>query len=195
MRTKILLTAMFIPAFLAGANADSCGTGDGFHISPFRPQISYDNRVAISIQHGDVLIYDKDNEDECVEITAENKLYVRDKLVKTNEKQQDLTREYRRMAISINREAGRIGMEGAKIGLDGAKIGITAVVGVFKLLLPDYSSDDLDRDMNKASESIEAKAELIEKRAEALEDTAKDLERLQKDMKKEIPALRDLGWF
>ncbi len=195
MRTNILLAAMLIPAILTGADSDSCRFGDNYRISPFRPQISYDDRVAISIQHGDVLIYDKENEDECVEITAENKLYVRDRLVKTNEKQQDLTREYRRKAISINREAGRIGMEGAKIGLDGARIGITAVVGVFKLLLPDYDSDDLDRDMDEASESIEAKAELIEERAEALEDTAKDLERLQMEMKKEIPALRDLDWF
>lgn len=195
MKNMPFLMLLLVPAVLAGANDDSCGFGDNYHISPFRPQITYNDRVAISIQHGDVLIYDKDDEDKCVEITAENKLYVRDKLVKTNEKQQEMTREYRRMAIAIRREAGRIGMDGARIGLDGAKIGIRAVVGVFKLILPDYSSEDFERDMDEASESIEAKAEVIEKRAEALEDTVKDLERLQIAMKKEIPALRELEWF
>lgn len=195
MKNMLFLMLLLIPAVLAGAEEDSCRTGKDYHISPFRPQITYNDRVAISIQHGDVLIYDKDNDDECVEITAENKLYVLDKLVKTNEKQQEMTREYRRMAIAIRREAGRIGMEGAKIGVDGAKIGITAVVGVFKLMLPDYDSDDLDRDMNEASEAIEAKAEGIEKKAEALEETARNLERMQKDMKEAIPALRGLGWF
>jgi hypothetical protein len=189
------LMLLLIPAVLAGAEDDSSRYGDDCHISPFRPQITYNDRVAISIQHGDVLIYDKDNDDECVEITAENRLYVRDKLIKTDEKQQEMTREYRRMAIAIRREAGRIGMEGAKIGVDGAKIGIAAVVGVFKLMLPDYDSDDLDRDMDEASEAIEAKAEGIEKKAEALEETARDLERTQKEMKQTIPALRELAWF
>jgi hypothetical protein len=195
MKTMPFLLACLIPAMLAGADKDSTWTGDDCHISPFRPQITYNDHIAISIQHGDVLIYEKDNEDECVEITAGNKLYVRDKLIMTTGKQQDLTREYREKAIDIRHEAGRIGMEGAKIGVDGAKIGIKAMVGVFKLILPDYDSDDLDREMDEESDKIEAKADVIEKKAKALEDTAKDLERLQREMKEDIPALRDLDWF
>jgi hypothetical protein len=191
----IILMALLVPAALAVADDDSCRFGDDARISPFRPQIVYNDRVAISIRHGDVLIYEKDNDEEAVEITAENRLYVRDKLVKTDEKQQALTREYRDRALDIRHEAGRIGIEGAKIGVDGAKIGIKAVVGVFKLMLPDYNSDDLDRDMNEESDKIEAKADVIEKRAKALEETAKDLERLQREMKEAIPELRDLSWF
>jgi hypothetical protein len=196
MKTTLFLTALLIPAMLTAADRDSCRFGDdGCHISPFRPQITYNDDVAISIDHGDVLIYEKGNEDECVEITSGNRLYVRDKLVKTDGKQQELTRAFREKAIDIRREAGRIGIEGAKIGVDGAKIGIKAVVGVFKLILPDYDSDDLDREMDEESDNIEAKAEVIEKKAQALEETAKDLERVQKEMKEAIPALGELSWF
>lgn len=144
-------------------------------ISPFKPYITYQDHVAISVDHGDVLIYDKNDEDETVEITTDNKLYVHDKFVKTDPEQQALTRDYHDRVIQIKREVNRIARD-AKIGIDGAKIGLKAVVGVFKLILPDYDSEDLDRDMEEESSKIEAKAEVLEKRAAVIDSSVADLE-------------------
>lgn len=164
-------------------------------ISPFKPQITYNDHVAIAVDHGDILIYDKNDEDEMVEITEDNRLYVLDKQVRTNEDQQALTAEYRDQVIHIQREVKKIAYDGARIGVDGAKIGIKAVVGVFKLILPDYDSDDLDREMDMESEKIDAKAKKLEARAAVVDSTVAELERLHHQMKKEIPELNDLEWF
>lgn len=164
-------------------------------ISPFKPQITYNDHVAIAVDHGDILIYDKNDEDEIVEITEDNRLYVCDKEVRTNEDQQALTREYRDRVIDIKREVKKIAYDGARIGVDGAKIGLKAVVGVFKLILPDYNSDDLDREMDAESEKIDAKAKKLEARAAVVDSTVADLERLHYKMKKEIPELKELEWF
>jgi hypothetical protein len=164
-------------------------------ISPFKPQITYNDHIAIAVDHGDVLIYDKNDEDEMVEITSDNKLYVHDKPVHTDGDQQELTQEYRDRVIDIKREVKKIAYDGAKIGVDGAKIGLKAVAGVFKLILPDYDSDDLDRDMNIESEKIDAKAKKLEVRADAVEKMVDELEVLHAKMRSAIPELEDLEWF
>jgi len=168
---------------------------DDHKISPFKPQITYKDHVAIAVDHDDILIYDKNDEDELVEITDDNRLYVKDRLVHTDADQQALTRDYHDRVIRIKREVKKIAVEGAKIGVDGAKIGLKAVVGVFKLILPDYDSDDLDRDMDRESQKIDAKAKKLEAKAAVLDSSVTELERLHYQMKKEIPELNKLEWF
>jgi DNA repair exonuclease SbcCD ATPase subunit len=165
------------------------------HISPFKPHITYRDHVGISVEGGDVVIYDKDDDERIVEITNDNRLFVNDRFVKTDETQQALTEEYRDRVVRVRREIKRIAAEGAKIGIDGAAIGVKAVVGVFKLILPDYDTEDLDRDMDRATEKIEAKAEKLEERANRLDSSVVELEELHRHMKEEIPALRELEWF
>jgi hypothetical protein len=164
-------------------------------ISPFKPQITYKDHIAIAVDHDDILIYDKNDEDERVEITGDNRLYVKDKLIRTDADQQALTQDYHDRVIHIQREVKKIALEGAKIGVDGAKIGLKAVAGVFKLILPDYDSDDLDRDMDRESQKIDAKANKLEARAEDVESSVTELERLHFKMKEEIPELNELEWF
>ena len=191
MKMTGIVTAFFAAAVsLAGAQEHR-----DHRISPFKPQITYNDHVAIAVDHGDVLIYDRNDDDEMVEITEDNRLYVRDKLVRTDEDQQALTREYHDRVVDIKREVKRIAYDGAKIGVDGAKIGLKAVVGVFKLMLPDYDSEDLDREMDMESEKIDAKAKKLEARAAVVDSTVNELERLHYQMKEEIPALSELGWF
>jgi hypothetical protein len=164
-------------------------------ISPFKPQITYNDHIAIAVDHGDVLIYDKNNDEEMVEITEDNRLYVRDREVATNAEQQALTREYRDRVIEIKRDVKKIAGEGARIGVDGAKIGLKAVVGVFKLISPDYDSEDLDRDLNRESEKIDAKAEKLEARAHEVDKKVDELEVLHARMRTAIPELEKLEWF
>jgi hypothetical protein len=191
MKMAGIVTAL---ALSAAAVAGAQDHGDR-KISPFKPQITYNDHIAIAVDHGDVLIYDKNDEDEMVEITSENKLYIRDKLVRTNGEQEDLTREYHDRVIDIKREVKKIAVDGAKIGVDGAKIGLKAVAGVFKLILPDYDSEDLDRDMNMESEKIDAKAKKLEVRADGVEKMVDELEVFHARMKSAIPELDDLEWF
>ncbi len=186
------IVSMFVLAAVSFTMAQDHGDRK---ISPFKPQITYNDHVAIAVDHGDILIYDKNDEDEMVEITEDNRLYVLDKQVRTNEDQQALTQEYRDRVIDIKREVKKIAYDGARIGVDGAKIGLKAVAGVFKLILPDYDSDDLDREMDMESEKIDAKAKKLEARAAVVDSTVSELERLHYKMKKEIPALNELDWF
>jgi hypothetical protein len=191
MKITGIVTAL---AIFAAAIAGAQNHGDR-KISPFKPQITYNDHVAIAVDHGDVLIYDKNDEKEMVEITEENRLYVRDKEVLTNEDQQALTREYRDRVIDIKRQVKKIAVDGARIGVDGAKIGLKAVAGVFKLILPDYDSEDLDRDMNRESEKIDAKAKILEARADEVDKMVDELEVLHARMKTAIPELDELEWF
>jgi hypothetical protein len=187
--------AMVLTLSLAAAPATRAQASDHHRISPFKPQITYRDHIAIAVDHDDVMVYDKNDDDEQVEITGDNRLYVRDKLVRTDAGQQALTRDYHDRVIRIQREVRKIAADGARIGVDGAKIGLKAVVGVFKLILPDYSTEDLDRDMDRESEKIDAKAKRLEAKAAVVDSSVTELERLHYRMKMEIPELNELEWF
>jgi hypothetical protein len=191
MKMPFLITALCLTAF-----ANSGAQRDTEHkISPFKPYITYKDHTAISVDHGDVLIYDKNNEDDVVEITEDNQLFIRNRRIQTSAEQQELTREYRRRVIHIKHEVNKIAYEGAKIGLDGAKIGLKAVAGVFKLILPEYDSEDLERDMDAESSKIEAKAGVLEERAEKIESSVAELEELHDQLREQIKELNELEWF
>jgi hypothetical protein len=192
MKTAGMVLAVLL---LAAPVIRAAEESDEHRISPFKPQITYKDHVAIAVDHDDILIYDKNDEDDLVEITGDNRLYVKDRLVRTDAEQQALTRDYHDRVIQINKEVRKIACDGAKIGVDGAKIGIKAVVGVFKLILPDYSSEDLDRDMDRESRKIDAKAKKLEAKAAVVDSSVTELERLHYRMKKEIPELNELEWF
>ncbi len=86
-------------------------------------------------------------------------------------------------------------MEGLAIGIEGAKLGISAIGRVLRMAFTDYDEDDLERDMERGAEVIEAKAEVLEDRAKELEEMAEDLQDLTYEMCEEIPALTALDWF
>ena len=137
------------------------------------------------------------NTDEKTSFTIDKKyeLYINDKHIKTTPEQRKLTKEMYRSVDLIIEEAKDIGWDGAKIGAEGAKLGLQAVFCVFKLLSPDYDSDDLEAEMEQKAKKIEKKAEKIERRAEHIEDMAKDLEVISDKMREKIPELKKLSWF
>lgn len=176
----------------------------------FPGRMSCLDHIDLDIEDGSVMIYPdydkyddddrhrrrrRDRDEDCVEITDTYKLYINGRRVKTTEEQEELLAQYHDQVYDIVDEAKRIGWEGAKIGLEGAKLGVKAVAGVVKLLLPGYSSDDLERDMEKEAEKIELKAERLEEEAEKIEVLVDDLEDMHYGLRDHIPELDKLRWF
>jgi hypothetical protein len=164
-------------------------------VNLFRSRIDCLDNVDISIDDGSVIIYPEDDDDEYVEITEEYKLYINDRRIKTNTRERELLADYHSQVYEIVDEAKRIGWKGAQVGVSGAKLGVKAVVGVFKLILPGYGSDDLERDLEREAAKIEAKAERLEEEAEEIEELADELEDMHYELKRQIHELRRLGWF
>jgi hypothetical protein len=149
----------------------------------------------INIEFDDkTLVMTSEDGDDVVEITEDYKLYINDKLIKTDQSQEALLKEFYEQTVDLTECAVAIGAEGAKVGLAGAKVGLHAVNGVLKVLFTDYDSDDLERDIEREAAKVEAKAKLLEDKAEKIEDMADDLEDIYDEMEESIPELRDLDW-
>jgi predicted glycosyltransferase len=152
--------------------------------------------VNLDIEDNDLIFTpaDKDEDGE-VRITEEHQLYVNDRLIHLNREQEKLVGEYHDRMLELLESAKKIGLEGAKIGAEGAVLGVKAVAGVFKLLSPDYDTDDLEQEMEREASKIEAKASRLEDKADEIEDQADELEDIHDELIDQIPELADLGWF
>jgi hypothetical protein len=152
--------------------------------------------MSLNIDHDDLIFTPADeDEDGEVKITEEHELYVNDQRIRLNSEQQKLVGEYHDQMMALIESAKKIGLEGARVGVEGAALGIKAVGGVFKLLSPDYDTDDLEREMERESSKIEAKAAKLEAKADDIEDQADELEDLHDELIDTIPELADLDWF
>jgi hypothetical protein len=147
------------------------------------------------IDDGSLIITSDDEDSERVEITEDCVLFVNGRRVETNGSQEELLEKYYDQFMGIIECAKEIGVEGAGIGARGAKVGLKAVVGLIKLLHPDYDSDDYDRDIEREVHKIEARAERLERKAKRIEDMVDDFERVHRRLRRKIPELRELDWF
>jgi len=189
---------MLLPIFLAlslaisfaplpvSARGDVCiGTDDG--------DLFRDDNVSVDIDDGS-LVFTHDD-DETVEITEGHDLIVNGDRVRLSPRQQRLVEEYYVSFRAVINEAKAIGLEGAKIGAQGAVLGVAAVVGVLRLLSPDYDENDLEADLEHKGEKIERISAKIEKRADKLERKAKKLEHRHERLRDGVEELDELGWF
>jgi len=130
-----------------------------------------------------------------VEITEDYDLYINGDKIKTSKKDRALLEKYFELSQDVMHEARRIGYEGAEVGMEGAKLGIKAMAGVFKMISPHYSSEDLERDIERDAEKIERKAERLEEKAEVVEDVVDELEDVHKKLRRQVKSLKKLDWF
>jgi hypothetical protein len=149
----------------------------------------------IRIKDDDVILRPRHRRYPKVRITGDYRLYVDGELVKTNDEQKELLREFHGLTMEMHREAREIGIEGAKIGLAGAKIGVDAIAGLFKLLSPHYDSDDLERELEAKAAGIEANADRLEAKAEKIEQMADKLEDLESELRHSIPEIENSTRF
>ncbi len=168
---------------------------DDHYESKYHRHYSHDDGISIDLDDATLVIESHDRRDERVEITEDFKLYIDDERVALDEDQQKLVEEFYLRALEIRDKAYNIGWEGARIGVSGAKLGLKAVGRVFKMFLTSYDEDDLEEDMERDAEKLEARAEKLERKANRIEEMVDELDELTYVMKREIPELDELGWF
>jgi hypothetical protein len=125
-----------------------------------------------------------------VEINERYELRVDGSLVKLNADQQKLVGEFYEKTRQLVMDAKAIGLEGAAIGAQGVGIAAAALTGVVNMLFTSYTSDDLERDVDRKAAKIEAKADRLEAKADKLEMLADDVQDLYDQMEDSIPELR-----
>jgi hypothetical protein len=167
----------------------------GHRSNPCRPHFDIHDRANISLSHGSILIEERDGHDGEVEITKECRLFLNGDEVDLDGGQRDLVREYHDRAESAWSEIKEIAMDGVEVGLEGASFGLKTVGGVFHMILPDYDSDDFERDMEAAESKLEAKAQKLDDRADRLDGRMDDLKNLHERLKSAVPELQELDWF
>ncbi|MCX6833904.1 MAG: hypothetical protein NTW07_02025 [candidate division Zixibacteria bacterium] len=157
----------------------------------------FDDNTWFDLDDGSVVITHKERGEprSTVEITDSYELYIDDERISLDSEQQALVREFYDQSVEIVDFAKTLGIEGAKIGVDGAKLGAKAVGCLFKLLSPDYDTDDYENEMEHEAKQIESKAKILEEKANEIEDMSDELDDLARDMRSEIPELRELRWF
>jgi len=189
----ILAMALFAPVSFAGKHHSVSHTYS-------HAIIDHDDErhTELDVAEGSVFVTGRDEYDDVygeMEITEDFELYVDGKLIETTPKQQKLLKEYHTLIFGIRERAKEIGWEGAKIGLAGAKLGLSAVGRVLKMLVTDYDSDDLEREMERDAARIEARAEELEDAAEEIERWVEDIEDIHWELEDEIEEVRKLRLF
>ena len=131
-----------------------------------------------------------------IEIDNDFKLYVDGDLIKTDDHQRELVREFYHQMDEIDEYAEQIGLEGARIGAAGARLGVKALSNVWHFIyLDDEELEELEEEIEREAEKIEAQAEELEEEAERLEEIADELEDIKEQLKEEIEELGELRWF
>ena len=190
---KSILGIAVLGILLMFSTAAWAGHHHSYDYTPFSGHTFRVDNITVNVDDGDIVIYNEVTDDEVI-VTEDYELLVNEKPIELTAAQQELVKQFHDQTYGIIDEAIKIGIEGGKIGLAGAGVGLKAVAGVFKLLLPDYDEDDLDRDMERETAKLEKKAEALEKRADALEEKANDAEDTFNEMIDVIPALTALDW-
>jgi predicted dehydrogenase len=186
LRSTVIVLALVLSAALAsGANARKACRHDG--------DWTFDNKT-IDFEEG-TLVIEHEDEGWTVEITEDYELYVDGRKVSTDREQKRLLKRYYRDYENIVEMAKELARDGAAVGLEGAKLGVSAVACVAKLLLDEYDSDDMEKEIEINSEDLEKMADKLEKKAEKVEDIADDLKKTHRKLRRSIPELGDLEDF
>ena len=142
-----------------------------------------------------LVLINKHDSDEYIEITRHADLYVNNKKVELSSSQRRLVQRYYDTYYELTEEAEKIGRESAKIGLAGVKVGAKAAAKAVMLILSDEDSDDFEEEIEADQELIEELAEELEEHVNEIEYIAEEFEDLHHKMQHEIPVLDDLRWF
>ncbi len=153
------------------------------------------NNASWRLRDGDIIISNLDGRDQTVRVTEEGALYVNDEPVKLTAEQQTQMKEFRDLTYEVTDDARAIAKEGVRIGLKGARLGLKAVGGVVKMLLTNYTEDDLDRDLDAEAAKLDVWADALEKKADLIEEKVDRVEALGEQLKAEIPELNQLDWL
>lgn len=150
--------------------------------------------IDLDWEHGSILISEKHNYSDIVEINSKAELFINNQHITLTEDQRVLTRQYHELAYELKHQARDIGIMGARIGAAAGSMAVKAVVGALGSIFDD--DDDWEDDLEQRYEKrVDRMGDKIEDMAEELEETVEGLEDTHLEMKKSIPELDDLNWF
>jgi len=149
----------------------------------------------LEIKGSNVYITHHDNDKTTLKITGSGDLYMDGRKVHINGRGQKLLGQFNHQIRELFDSAEKLGYEAGKIGVDGAHIATSAVSGLVEAFFSEATLDDLEKELEKEAEKIEAKAKKLEKKAEKIEQQAEELEELQAELKEHIEELEELEWF
>ena len=153
------------------------------------------DNIDIDIKNGTLVLVNKQDEDEIVEITEDYILYVNGKHISTDYRQNMLIKDYYDQFMDIIDCAKEVGWEGARVGLEGAKVGLKATVGLLKVIFTRYKTEDLEEYLEEETEELEEKADELKEKAQEIEEMAEEFKELHHELKENIPELQKLKWF
>ncbi len=179
-----LIFVLFIGLFLA-APLSACDDGIHFNFGDGHPKIEVSDSVYVYFHHSDLFI-ESEKDDKEIIISNDYRLYIDNELIKTNKKEKQLVQEYYELADYTFDQVIEICDEAGEIGIEGAALGAKAVARVFKLILPGFDSDDLEREIEDESKEIEKKAKKLEEKGGKLESVVEHLKECHEQLFKEI---------
>ena len=154
------------------------------------------DRIRINIEDDVLILSDRYDDNETVEITPSYQLYVNGEKVDLTRRQRKLIAQYYHKYFELLDYAVEIGREGAKIGKIGAEIGIKAAAGIIKaIFLTEFKLEDLEDDVEWDTDNLEELIEHLEEKAHEIEELAEEFDELHSELRYKIDALNDLGWF
>jgi hypothetical protein len=153
------------------------------------------DNIDIDIDGTTLVLTNKYDNDDYVEITSSYELYINGREIELSRAQRRLVADYYNQFYDIMDSAREIGKEGARIGMLGAKLGLKAAKGALKAIFTEYEMEELEEELEWKSEELEELAEELEEKAEEIEEMAEKLEDLHYELSEEIDALNRLRWF
>ena len=153
------------------------------------------DNISIDIEDDTIILTNRDDDHEYVEITGSYELYINGRSTDLSRSERRLVAKYYNQFFEIIDYAKEIGEDGAKLGVMGAKIGIKAASKALEAVFTDYDIDDIDVDLEMESEQLEELVAELEERAEELEELADEFEELHYELRNEVDELHDLRWF
>ncbi|MFH1850843.1 MAG: hypothetical protein ABIA75_00710 [Candidatus Neomarinimicrobiota bacterium] len=155
------------------------------------------NDLDLDWQKGSLIITEKENDDQRVVMTADEKLLINGENVRLTREQKKLVGEFHILAGKLSDQARDIGQIGSKIGVVAGAMAAEAIVKAFGSLFDD--DDDFDDRDHRHESRVERKVDLmtedIEDLVSELENTINNMEQVYDQLKRDIPELRDLSWF
>ncbi|MFC1475311.1 DUF2884 family protein [Candidatus Zixiibacteriota bacterium] len=193
-KTIIILTVIML--VVSVTSASTCKHHKrSYNLTHFESPIHRYDDITVKLEKGNIIFVNHDEDDSEVKITKMCELYIDGEKIELNDDQTETVKQFHQQVDAIKKEAKNIGFEAAGIGLDGVMVGLKAIGCVFKLLHPDYDTDDLEREVERAARKVEREAEKLERKAENIEDMVDELEDYADEMVINIPELKKLDWF
>ena len=152
----------------------------------------------ILFEDNSLIVCDRYSDEYLAEISEDFELFIKGKMIKVNDYQQELLEEYYLAQYNLFSSRNIIGAKGIEIGMQGASLALKAVGGAFVLIVSGFDEEieeDFEDKMDDEAEKIEEKAEELERHADEFENQIYVVNKIERKLSKEIEELDDIDLY